>query len=150
MVGELIELSLLHLALVDNDGIVQVSTLNEVSLEQWHDIANEYEGTCRSNLVNVGLHLVEGSKLAVDELALERTHRRDTEFLIWKNGDNRTVVVLHLNLMTDDVIVFLSILLLDAYALDLLYIRSSRTVEDRELRTVYLDETVVDAEGIEC
>ena len=28
----------------------------------------------------------------------------------------------HLNLMTDDVVVFLSILLLDAYALDLLYI----------------------------
>ena len=52
--------------------------------------------------------------------------------------------------MTDDVVVFLSILLLDAYALDLLYIRSSRTVEDRELRTVYLDETVVDVEGIEC
>ena len=42
--------------------------------------------------------------------------------------------------MTDDVVVFLSILLLDAYALDLLYIRSSRTVEDRELRTVYLYE----------
>ncbi len=34
MVGELVELSLLYLALVDNDGIVQVTTLDEVSLEQ--------------------------------------------------------------------------------------------------------------------
>ena len=33
MVGELVELSLFYLALVDNDGIVQVTTLNEVSLE---------------------------------------------------------------------------------------------------------------------
>ena len=150
MVGELIELRLLYLALVDNDGIVQVATLDEIGLEQWHDIANENEGTCRSNLVNVGLHLVEGSKLAVDELALERTHRRDAELLIWKNGDDRTVVVLHLNLMTDDIIVLLCILLLDAHALNLLYIHGCRAVEDRELRTVYLDETVVDAEGIEC
>ena len=149
MVGELIELSLLYLALVDNDGIVQVATLDEVGLEQWHDIANEYEGTCRSNLVNISLHLVEGSKLAVDELALERTHRRDAEFLVRKDGDDRTVVVLHLNLMTDDILVLLCILLLDAYALNLLYIHGCRAVEDRELRTVYLDETVVDAEGIE-
>ena len=52
--------------------------------------------------------------------------------------------------MTDDIVIFLCILFLDAYALNLLYIRSSRTVEDRELRTIYLDETVVDAEGIEC
>ena len=64
MVGELIELRLLYLALVDNDGIVQVATLDEVSLEQWHDIANENEGTCRSNLVNVGLQsYLRGSPL---------------------------------------------------------------------------------------
>ena len=107
MVGELIELSLLYLTLVDNDGIVQVATLDKVSLEQWHDIANENEGTCRSNLVNIGLHLVEGSKLAIDELALEGTHSRDAEFLVWKDGDDRTVVVLHLNLMTDDIVVLL-------------------------------------------
>ena len=43
MVGELVELSLFYLALVDNDGIVQVATLDKVSLEQWHDIANEYK-----------------------------------------------------------------------------------------------------------
>ena len=150
MVGELIELSLLYLTLVDNDGIVQVATLDEVGLEQWHDIANEYEGTCRSNLVNISLHFVEGGKLAVDELALEGTHRRDAEFLVWKDGDDRTVVVLHLNLMTDDIIVLFCVLLLDAYALNLLYIHGSRAIEDRELRTVNLDETVVDAEGIEC
>lgn len=92
----------------------------------------------------------EGSKLAVDEFALERTHGCDAEVLVRKDGDDRPIIIFHLNLMTDDVVVFLSILLLDAYALDLLYIRSSRTVEDRELRTVYLDEAVVDAEGIEC
>lgn len=45
MVGELVELSLFYLALVDNDGIVQVTTLNEVSLEQRHDVAYENEGT---------------------------------------------------------------------------------------------------------
>ena len=45
MVGELVELSLFYLALVDNDGIVQVTTLNEVSLKQRHDVAYENEGT---------------------------------------------------------------------------------------------------------
>ena len=45
MVGELVELGLFYLALVDNDGIVQVTTLNEVSLEQRHDVAYENEGT---------------------------------------------------------------------------------------------------------
>ena len=150
MVGELVELSLFYLALVNNDGIVQVTTLDEVSLEQRHDIAYENEGTGRSNLLCVCLHLFEGSKLAVDEFTLERTHGCDAEVLVWKNGDNRPVIIFHLNLMADDVVIFLCILFLDAYALNLLYIRSSRTVEDRELRTIYLDETVVDAEGIEC
>ena len=52
--------------------------------------------------------------------------------------------------MTDDVVVFLRILLLDAYALDLLPVHGSGAVEDRELRTIHLNQAVVDAEGIEC
>ena len=125
MVGELVKLSLLYLALIDHNGIVEVATFDQVGLQQWHDVTYENEGTGRSNLLCVCLHLVECSKLTVDELALERTHGCDTEVFVWQDSDDRTAFVFHLYLMTDDIVVFLCILLLYAHALNLFYVQSS-------------------------
>ena len=52
--------------------------------------------------------------------------------------------------MTDDVVVLRSVLLYYSYFLYLLNIFLGRTVKDRELRAIDLDETVVDAHGVEC
>ena len=125
MVGELVKLSLLYLALINHNGIVEVATFDQVGLQQWHDVTYENEGTGRSNLLCICLHLVECSKLTVDELALERAHGCDAEVFVWQDSDDRTAFVFHLYLMTDDIVVFLCILLLYAHALNLFYVQSS-------------------------
>ena len=122
VVGELVELLLLHLPLVDDDGVVEVAALDEVGLEQGHDVAHEDEGAGGGYLLAVGLHLVEGGELAVHKLALEGAHCRDAELLVGEDGDHGSALVLHLYLVADDVVVFLGVLLLDAHALDFLHI----------------------------
>ena len=47
VVSKLIELFLFYLTFVDNDGIVEVATLDEVGLEQRHDVTYENKSTCR-------------------------------------------------------------------------------------------------------
>ena len=141
---QLIHLLLLQLTLVNHDGVVQVTTLDQVGIQQGDDITHEDEGSCRSNLLGVVLHVVKRSKLTADKLRLEGAHGRDGEVFIRKDGDARTAgLIFHLYLMTDDIVVFRSILLHRADLLNLLDIGNGRTVEDRELRTVHLYQTVV-------
>ena len=148
MIGKLVELFLFYLTFVDNDGIVEVSTLDKVGLEQWHDVSYENECACRRNLFNVFLHSVECSKLAVDEFAFEGTHGSDTEIFVWQDGDDGTIIIFHFYFVADDVEIFFCILFLDSNTLDFLYIQCSRAIENRELRTIYLNQTVVNTECI--
>ena len=70
--------------------------------------------------------------------------------LIRKDGDARTCfLVLYLNLIVDDIIVFWCVLFLNTNFLDLFNIHNSRTIKNRELWTVNLNKTVVNAKCIE-
>ena len=140
-----VETLLSGLTLVDDDGVVQVAALDEVCLQQRLDVTNEDKRTGTGNLGGVFLGVVDGGKLRADELRLEGAHCRDGEFLIGQDGDARTrVLVLHLNLLADDIVVLGGILFFDAYLLNLLHILDGRAVEDGELRTVHLNQAVVD------
>ena len=63
-----VEALLCCLALVDDDSVVQVATLDEVSLQQRFDVAYKDKGTCGSYLCREILYLVDGSKLRIDNL----------------------------------------------------------------------------------
>ena len=141
-VGQLVKTLLSRLTLIDNDGVVEVAAL---------DVSYEYEGASSRNLLGVVLHIVERSKLAIDELRLERAHGGDRELLVGQDGDNRTCfLVFHLMLVTDDVVVFRRVLLFDSYLLNLVDIHDCGTVEDRELRTVYLHQAIVYSHCVKC
>ena len=145
-----VETLLRGLTLVDHNGIVEVATLDEIRLKQRLDVANEYEGTCRGNLRGIFPGIIEGCKLRTDKLRLKGAHRRDGEVLVGQDGDDRTsIVVFHLNLLSDDIPVLRGILLFDAHLFDLIHILDSRSVEDGELRAVHLNHTVVNAQRIE-
>ena len=58
-----VETLLSGLHLVDDDGVVEVAALDEVGLQQWLDVAYEYEGTCRSNIGAELVDAVECGKL---------------------------------------------------------------------------------------
>ena len=62
-VSELVELGLLNLLLVDDDGIVEVAAFDEVGLQQRDDVADKDEGAGRSNVSSVIVDAVEGGKL---------------------------------------------------------------------------------------
>ena len=67
-VSKSVKLVLWLLYLINNDGIIHITTLDEVCLKQLHYIANEHEGTCRSNFTCEILYIIDCSKLGVDEL----------------------------------------------------------------------------------
>ena len=86
-VGQIVELLLRDLTLVDDDGVLQIAALDEVGVEQWHDIANEDKGSSRGNLCDEVTNLVDSCELAVDELRLERTHGGNRELVVRQNSD---------------------------------------------------------------
>ena len=149
-VGQHVEALLSGLALVDHDGIVQVAALDEVGLQQRLDVANEHERAGRGNLCIVSIGIIERSKLRADEFRLEGAHGCYREVFIGQDGDARTgVLILHLDLLADDIEVLGGVLLLDANLLDLLHILDGRAVEDGKLRAVNVDHTVVDTHRVE-
>ena len=148
-VCKLVKLLLSNLALIDNNSVIQVATLYKVCFEQRYDIANKHKCAGWRNLLAKVADIVESCKLAINELRLERAHSCDRKLLIWQNCYTRASFwVLNLYLMLDNIVVFRSILLFDSNLVDFLYILSSRAIEDRELRTVNLNQAVVDAKGI--
>ena len=74
-VGKFVEFVLFQLTLIDNDSIIHITALDEVGAEQRLYVANEYEGTCGSNVADELIHIVKGSKLTAYELRVERAHR---------------------------------------------------------------------------
>ena len=149
-VGQLVEFVLRLGLLVDDDGVVEVATLDETSRQHHLDLADEAERTCRSYLFLEVAHVVERSKLRAEDLRLEGNHSRDAELLIGQDGDDAAcLVVAHFDFLVNDVIVLGRVLLGDAYAADVLDIDLSRAVEDGHFGTVDLNEAVVDAERVE-
>ena len=122
-VGQHIEALLSGLALVDHDGVIQIATLDEVGLKQGLDIANKHEGASTGNLGIISIRIIECGKLRADELRLERAHGCNREVLIGQNGDARTgVLILHLDLLTDDIKILRGVLLFQTDLLDFLHI----------------------------
>ena len=141
---------LVYHLLVDDDGIVHVATLDEIGFKQWFDIAHKHEGTCRGDLLFKIIKRVERSKLAIDKLRVERTHRRNAKLVVGKDGNARTCfLVLYLNLVANDIIIFRYTLLFNTYTLYLLHIHDGRAIENGKLRTVNLYKAVIDTHSIE-
>ena len=139
------------LTLIDNNGIVHITAFDEVCLQQGLNVSYENESARSSNFLGEIIYFVECRKLRIDEFRLERTHGCDGEFVVGKDRNARTgLLVFHLNLLADDVKVFGGILFLDTDLHNLLYILDGRTVENGEFRTVDLYQTVVDAQSIKC
>ena len=67
-VGQLVVVLLTHLALVDDDGVVQVAALDEASLQQGLNLAHEDKGTAGSHLSAELRHLFERGILVGDNL----------------------------------------------------------------------------------
>ena len=136
---------------VNNDGIVHVAALDEVGFKQRFDVAHKHKCACRCYLGFKIVERIECGKLAIDELRIERTHRRYAKLVVGKDGDARTrSLVFHLNLMSNDVVIFGNALFFDAHTLNLFHIHDGRTIENGEFGTVNLYETVVDTHSVEC
>ena len=149
-VGQLVELFLRNLALVHDDGVVQVAAFDEIGLEQRLNIAHEDKGTCGRNLCGVVIDVVERGKLRVDELRVERAHRGEREVVVGQDRDARAAfLVLYFNLLAYDIPVLGRVQFLNAYLLDFLHVLDGRAVEDGELRAVHLNQAVVHAQCVE-
>ena len=148
-VGQLVQTLLGGLTLVNHNGVLHVAALDKIGFQQGLYVAHENKGAGRGYLLGIVGRIVERGKLAVDELRLKGAHGGDAELLVGQNRNARTrLLVFHLKLVTDDIVVFWGVLLLDAYLIDLLHILYGTAVENGKLRTVHLYQTVVDTKGI--
>ena len=137
--------------LVDDDSVVHVAALDEVGSEQRLYVSYEHECSCFCNLLGEEFHVIECGKLAVDEFRVEGAHGGEAELIVGQDGDARArLLVFHFDFLSDDIPVFGSVLLLNAHLLYFVDILDGASVEDGKLGAVHLNETVVDAEGIEC
>ena len=75
------------LALVDDNSIVQVASLNQVSLQQWLNVTYKDKGAGGGYFCGEVLNLVDSGKLRVDEFRFKRTHSGERELVIGQNGD---------------------------------------------------------------
>ena len=92
-------------------------------MQQGFYVANKDEGSCGSNVGCKLVDFVECCKLRVDEFRLEGAHGGQREVVVGQQGDARaTLFVLDFYFLADDVVVFGSVLLFDAYFLNALYI----------------------------
>ena len=150
-IGQFVKALLRNLLFVDDDGIVEVASLDEARLQEGLNLAHEDEGAGIGNLGLEILHMVEGGKLAVDKLRLEGNHRRDGELVVGQDDDGRACVFIDkLNLLLDDIEVLRGILFEDAHALDILHINLGTAIQNGKLGAIHLYQTVVHAQRIEC
>ncbi len=134
------------LALIDNNSVIHIATLYQVSLQQWFYITNKYKSTCRSNFCSKILYFVDCGKLRINKFRFKRAHNRKREFVVGQDGDNRScLLVFYFNFLADDVPVFGCVLLFYTYFFNFLNIFYGRTVENWEFRTVNLNHTVVNS-----
>ncbi len=66
-VGQLVIVFLGHFTFVDNDGIVQIATLDESGRQQWLDFTDKYKGTAGGNFIFELLHILQCGKLVGDD-----------------------------------------------------------------------------------
>ena len=150
-IGQLVKFLLAHFTFIDNNGIVKVATFDKVCLQQRNDVAYKHKCSCCSNLRVESRHILQGGKLTVDKLGVKWAHCSQTELVIGQNSDHRPrVFIFYFNLMTNDIIVFRSILFNKTYFLYLLNIHCCRTVKNRKFRAIDLNDTVIYARGIKC
>ena len=66
-IGQLVIVFLGHFTFVDNDGIVQIATLDESGRQQWLDFTDKYKGTAGGNFIFELLHILQCGKLVGDD-----------------------------------------------------------------------------------
>ena len=149
-VGQLVEVLLRHLAFVDDDGVVQVASLDEARLEQRLYFAHKDEGAAGGHFVLEFAHIFQRGKLVGKDARVVGDEHVQAEALVGQQDDGRTgLLVAELRLRLDDVEVLHRVLLLRAYAFYFVDVILGASVQDGEFGAVHLYQAVVYAQGVE-
>ena len=148
-VSQLVISFLRQLPVVDDNGVVEVASLDEPEVEQRLYLSDEDKCASGGYLSSKVIERVEVSKLIVENLRVERDLSVDTEMVVRQENEMFPILALNLHLLLYHIIVLFGILLLQTHLLYLFDDRQSASVKDGHLRTIKLDEAVVNATGIE-
>ena len=114
--AEFVQILLAGLFLVYYDSVIQVTSLDESCCEQWLNLPDKDKCSCSCNLRGKVIHIVKGGKLTAKEFSVKGYHAGDREFLVWKERDTGTcILVLEFHLLGNVVEVLLGILLNCSY-----------------------------------
>ena len=149
-VGNAVKLGLLYFLVVDDDGVVEVASLDEVVFQQRLYLSNEDEGARRSYFFGKVFHVFEAGILVVEYGRVEEYHRAYAEMVVGEGDDGGAALFVgDFYFVAYDVVVFLGRLLFNAYTSDVLDVYLCAAVENGKFRCVDLYEAVVDFRGIQ-
>lgn len=148
-IADMIDAILRDLLIINNDSIVEVTTLDKVGFDELLDLAYENESSGGSHLGFELGEIVEHSELIGEDGGIILNHTLDAEPIVGINGKSRTgLLISELLFLLNNIIILVSLLLDDADLLDEFDITDGAAVEDREFGAIDVDDTVVDAGGI--
>ena len=149
LVAEIIHAFLTHLGLVDDECVLEVAAFDEPDPQQRFYLPDEAERTGGSYLPGVLLEVSQSGVLLPQEVGVEGDGH--IHLVVVAGLDTHPVSVLGdiLDRFFDDVYLLLRVLFLYPYALDRLHEQFRRTVKDRHLRCIDIDDTVIHAHGVE-
>ena len=86
-IADLMELLLTHRLIIDDEGIIEVASLDQVVGKECLYFTDEDEGTARSDLRIKVLEVLEGCELVVQHGRVEGDVHIDTELIVWQEDD---------------------------------------------------------------
>ena len=120
-VGQFVVAFLWQLALIDDDGVVEVAALDESQIEQGLNLSHKHEGARRGDFCWEIFDIVEIGKLVVQYLRVESNLGIHAEVVIGQQNEVFTILALDFHLVLHHIVVFLGFLLLQTHLLYLLH-----------------------------
>ena len=143
-VGQLVKVLLRHLALVDDNGVVQVASLDESCLKQGLNLAHENESAAGGYFFLELAHVLQRGELVGEDGRVVGHQYVQAEALVGQQDDGRAgLFIAEFRLRFDDIEIFYGVLFYRAHALYFLDIVLGASVQDGELGTVHLYQAVV-------
>ena len=149
LVAEIIHSFLAHLSLVDDERVLEISTFDESDTQQRFYLTNETERTSRSNLFGVLRQVGQRSMLLTQKHRTERDRHIHLVVVARLNTEDISVLGDILDRLGHYIHVLLGILLYQTNALYLFDEITCATVQNRHLRCIYIDDTVIYSHGIQ-
>ena len=149
LVGKIVEHLLRYFLVIDDDRIVEVTTFDQVILQQHLYFANKHECAGSSQFCREFTQVVQRGELVGKHRRIEGNQNIDAKLVVRQDNEGRTsFFILDFDLMLYDIVIFRCVLFHDTGFLNLFTEKTGTAVENREFGCIHLYQAVIYFVGI--